>query len=440
MGDRNFGRGTSSTAPRGDLGLYLWTVVAAFGTYFCMYAFRKPYTAATFSSHELGGIGYKTILVTAQTLGYMLSKFIGIKVVSETEPHARAKGILVLIAAAEATLLLFGVIPAPYNFLALFVNGLSLGMIFGLVLGFLEGRRATEALTAGLCTSFILADGVMKSVGAYLLRWGVPEQWMPFVAGLMFLPLLGVGVWMLSRVPPPDHHDVAHRSERLPLNTTERRTFFARYAPGLVPLLIVFLLVTILRSVRADFAPELWQGLGYEMQPGIFARSEFVVALGVLLVNGLAVLIRDNRTAFFSALGVSVGGILLILVALCGLHARLISGFGFMALAGLGLYLPYVAVHTTVFERLIAMTRERGNIGFLMYVADSVGYLGYVALMLVHGLIAQADNLLPFFVSMCWCMASLSLVCLGLCWQRFAVHRPLNAVVPPTAPAAAVEV
>jgi Family of unknown function (DUF5690) len=36
-------------------------------------------------------------------------------------------------------------------------------MVFGLILGFLEGRRHTEALTAGLCASFILADGTSKS-------------------------------------------------------------------------------------------------------------------------------------------------------------------------------------------------------------------------------------------------------------------------------------
>lgn len=54
-----------------------------------------------------------------------------------------------------------------------------------------------------------------------------------------------------------------------------------------------------------------------------------------------------------------------------------------MVLIGAGLYLPYVAVHTTIFERLIALTRDRGNMGFLMYVVDSLGYLGYVAVLFV---------------------------------------------------------
>jgi hypothetical protein len=425
--------GMRSDAPRGDWVLYLWTVSAAFGTYFCMYAFRKPYTAATFSGTWLWGIDYKTILVTSQTIGYMLSKFIGIKIVSEMRPKWRARGILVLILLAEAALVLFGIVPAPYNLVALFLNGIPLGMVFGLVLGFLEGRRATEALTAGLCTSFILADGVTKSVGAFLLQQGITEKWMPAIAGFLFFPSVGLGVWMLSRVPPPTQVDVAQRSERQPLNQQERWTFLARYATGLVPLLVVYLLVTIIRSIRADFAPEIWQGLGYTGQPGIFARSELVVALGVLVVNGSSVLIRDNRTAFLTAIGVSIGGVLMIAAALGGLHTQHIGGFSFMALVGLGLYLPYVAVHTTIFERLIAMTRERGNIGFLMYVADAVGYLGYVAVMLGRGAFSHRDNVFSFFLVVSWSMVAVSIVCLIQCWYYFATRS--NQLAAATAPA-----
>ena len=46
-----------------------------------------------------------------------------------------------------------------------------------------------------------------------------------------------------------------------------------------------------------------------------------------------------------------------------------------MVLTGPGLHLPHVLVHTTLFERLMAVTRDGGNLGFLMYLADSAGYL-----------------------------------------------------------------
>src|SRR5262249_58328888 len=95
------------------------------------------------------------------------------------EPHRRATLLLGLIAVAEVALLLFGLTPAPFNLVWLFCNGVPLGLVFGLVLGFLEGRRHTEALAAGLCSSFIVADGVTKSAGAALPGRGGAGVWVP---------------------------------------------------------------------------------------------------------------------------------------------------------------------------------------------------------------------------------------------------------------------
>lgn len=406
----------------GGLGLSTWCVVAAFGTYFCMYGFRKPFTAAGYQDVVLWGIGYKTVLVTAQVLGYMLSKFMGIKVVAEARPDRRVALLLGLVAVAEAALLLFGLTPPPYNLVWLFCNGLPLGMVFGLVLGFLEGRRHTEALTAGLCASFILADGVTKSAGAALLQAGVSEFWMPFLSGLLFTPPLLFFSWMLSRIPRPSSLDVAARSERAPMSRAERWAFFRRYATGLTLLILMFLLITILRSVRADFSPEIWAGLREPVTPAIFAWSESAVAAVVLVLTGLTVLIRDNRRAFFSGLAVAVAGVALVGVALAAVQAGRISPFVFMVLHGIGLYLPYIAVHTTLFERLIAMTRNRGNLGYLMYLADSFGYLGYVGVLLARNWFGPAENFLTFFLTLSWGITGACLVLLVPCWRYFATH------------------
>ncbi|MFZ4574665.1 MAG: DUF5690 family protein, partial [Phycisphaerales bacterium] len=251
----------------------IWAVVAAFGTYFCMYGFRKPFTAAGFKGTEFLETDFKSVLVIAQVAGYTISKFVGIKVVSEMQPMRRAVGILVLIGIAEAALVLFGLLPRPWNLCALFLNGLPLGMVFGLVLSFLEGRRMTEALSAGLCASFILAGGVMKSVGLWLLNQGVPEDWMPAAAGGIFaLPLL-IGVAMLTRIPPPSHSDKQERAERSTMTRDERSSLFWKLAPGLSMLVVMFLMLTVLRGLRDDFAPELWKGLGVTAVPSDFTTS-----------------------------------------------------------------------------------------------------------------------------------------------------------------------
>ena len=399
-------------------------MVAAFGTYFCMYAFRKPFTVGAYAGPEVWGIGEKTLLVTAQVLGYTLSKFLGIRVIAETTANRRAAGILILIGIAELALVLFGFSPRPLRPLCLFLNGMSLGMVFGLVLGFLEGRRVTEALTAGLCASFILADGLTKSVGQWLLGLHVAERWMPAVAGLLFVPPLLGFVAMLRQIPPPDDVDIEHRSERTSMTAAERIAIVRRFGMGLFLIVTAYLLVTIARSIRADFAPEIWRGLGVTVVPSTFANSEILVALVVLVVNGLSVLIVDNRRAFFASIGVSLLGGLLMLVALAGISFSMISAFTFMVLMGSGLYLPYVAVHTTIFERLIAMTKERGNIGFLMYVADSIGYLGYAALMIAKSALPKGEGFLPFFKVTCGIIAVLTCASFVAAWFDFARRTP----------------
>jgi len=389
------------------LGTSVLSTVAAFGTYFCVYGLRKPFTAASYDGQLFFGLDYKTTLVTAQVLGYTLSKFLGIAVVGGMAPEKRVKTLFLLMAVALAALVLFGLTPAPWNVFWLFVNGLPLGMVFGLVLGFLEGRKTTEALAAGLCASFILADGVAKSLGAELLARGIAERWMPAVAGGAAAVPFCFFALLLTRIPAPSTEDRALRQERIPLTAPQRGQLFWAWAPGLVLLMGTYLLLTLLRSVRADFAPELWKALGYSRQPGLFAQSETLVMAGVVVASGLWVVVRDNRRAFFGALGCCLLGFAMVGLALLG-RGNGLGAFGFMVLIGLGLYLPYVAVHTTLFERLLAMAEQRGNVGYLLYLADSFGYLGYVGVMLGKSFWGRSGSYLSFFVTLAGLTAGLS--------------------------------
>jgi hypothetical protein len=251
---------------------------------------------------------------------------------------------------------------------------------------------------------------------------------MPAVAGLVFLPPLLASVGMLGRIPPPDDRDVAARSDRPPMSRDDRLAALRRHGLGLAAVVAAYFLVTIARSLRADFAPEIWRGLGVEVAPALYARSEVLVALIVLVANGLAILVADNRRAFFGAIGVAMFGAFLMLVALTAQQQGSIGGFPFMVLLGTGLYLPYVAVHTTIFERLLAMTRDRANLGFLMYVADSAGYLGYVLLMLSRGLMPSGSGFLRFFETTCWVIGVLTLVSLAMGGSYFARRSVIQAV------------
>lgn len=415
----------SPTQPRSYWAV--WATMAAFSTYFCMYAFRKPFTAAKFDDVTWLGLSFKSVLVTSQVLGYSISKFVGIKIISEMHPSQRARTLLLLIGLSEAALVLFGVAPHPWNAICMFFNGLPLGMVFGLVMGFLEGRRVTEALSAGLCASFILADGATKSVGAWLLQMGVSEYWMPAAAGALFTIPLILSVTVLSRTPPPTLSDREARSERVQMTREDRWFLMRRYGAGLLMLIVMYLLVTILRSIRADFAPEIWIGLGEPAAPRTFTTSEILVALGVVTINGSMVLVHDNRRAFVLSMLTCLIGFTLLGAALLG-RSFGVGAFPFMVMIGLGLYLPYVAVHATIFERLLAMTREKGNVGFLMYLADSTGYLGYVGCLLFKGAFNHQGEFLPFFTTACWITCVLSLLCVVASMRYFSGERMTESV------------
>ena len=375
-----------------------WSMIAAFGCYFCVYGFRKPFTAGTYEEQFFMGIHWKSILISSQIAGYMLSKWCGIFFVSSITWEKRAKAIIISIVIAELALLGFGLVPKPYNLIFLLLNGLPLGMIFGYIQGFLEGKKNTELFIAALGSSFILADGVSKSVGVSLLNWGVAENWMPFAAGLIYaLPFLFF-VWMLTQIPRPTAEEVADRAERQPMTQKDRIQLVMQLWPGIIAISLLYLFAALLRGIRSDFAPEIWHYLGYEGVPSIYSQTEIWVTVGILVINGSLVLIKRNYLAFFISLSaIATGYILLIIAGLWGVNSM--NSFWLIVLTGFGIYLPYLTITTSVFERLIAITRHKANIGFLMYIVDSVGYLGYNVLLIAAGFIFPNWNLPQLFFS-----------------------------------------
>lgn len=376
----------------------IWSMVAAFGCYFCVYGFRKPFTAGQYVDQYWLGIHWKSILISSQIAGYMLSKWCGIFFVSSITWEKRARAIIISIVIAEVALLGFGLIPRPWNLIFLVLNGLPLGMIFGYIQGYLEGKKNTELYIAALGSSFILADGVSKSVGIHVLNWGIAENWIPFVAGLLYVIPLLFFVWMLTRIPRPSAQEVADRSARAPMNQQDRLKLVKELWPGIMAISLLYLCASLLRGIRSDFAPEIWKYLGYISLPQTYSQTEIWVTLGILGINGSLVLLKNNFNAFFtSILAISCGFALLVFAGFYGIHHM--DPFWLIVLTGFGIYLPYLTITTSVFERMIAITRHKANIGFLMYIVDSIGYLGYNILLLSVGFILPNLNIPELFFS-----------------------------------------
>ena len=414
-----------------------YAILAAFTTYFCMYAFRKPFAAAKFEGQFFLGsaIELKTAIVISQIIGYTLSKYIGIKFCSEITPARRAWALLVLIGWSELALVAFGLAPNNLKAIAIFLNGLPLGMVWGLVVWYLEGRRTSELLLAGLSCSYIVSSGIVKDVARAMMAgtvaeyWShlpligkpigsalgkVSESWMPAITGLHFLPIFLLAVWALNQIPRPNQSDVAARGGRKPMDSSDRLAFLRQFFFGLVLLCISYCFLTAYRDFRDNYQVELFDGLGYPYNQNrtIISKTETIVMFGVIAAMALLNLIKDNRRGFIGTYLVMTGGIALLGISTLLLDAKVINGFWWMALAGLGSYLAYVPYGAVLFERLMASTRFTGTAVFAIYLADSIGYTGSVGVQLYRDLAQHNVSRLEFFKGFTYFMSVLGLVCL----------------------------
>lgn len=377
----------------------VYAALSAFCLYTCIYAFRKTFTAATFQDIYYLGYSYKSWLVVFQVLGYGSAKFFGIKYISELKAHARTSGILLMVSIAGVSWLLFALVPRPYNIIFLFMNGFPLGLVWGMVFGFLEGRRMTEVLGAALSVSFIFSAGLCRSVGSYLMRdWGVTENWMPFAACCVFLFPLLIFLWLLDKLPAPSPIDEQLRTKRQPMEKEHRKKFAQTFLPGIVLFVLAYMLLTAFRDFRENFAADVWKTLGYGNMPEIYLTTETPVSVFVLVIMGSVMLIKNNKTALMVNHGIIITGMILIGLATLLFEQQAISAPIWMILIGAGLYLGYVPFNSIFFDRLIAAFKHVGTVGFIMYVADAFGYLGSISVLLLKESGYTQLSWLQFFI------------------------------------------
>jgi hypothetical protein len=361
----------------------IYISLVAFMTYACMYGIRKPFTVAEFHGLTFWGMDYKAILIISQVIGYALSKFVGIKVISEMKRSSRALSIVFLTGIAESALILFSIVPAPYNIILIFVNGFPLGMIWGLVFSYLEGRKTTEILGTILSISFIVSSGFVKSVSKILMtNFHLTDFQMPWITGLVFyLPLI-VLVWSLDKTPDPTMEDELMRTRRIPMDREGRRKISGEFATGLILLILAYVMLTIYRDLRDNFAVDIWKSAGIVGNSMIFTWSELPIAMIVFIIMSSVMIIKDNRKAFLINNYIILSGFITIGLSTLALKTGIINPMVWVILLGLGTYMGYLPYNCLLFDRLISAFGSAANAGFFIYIADSFGYLGSVTALI----------------------------------------------------------
>lgn len=374
---------TSARLSRKQVLVALYAAAVAFLTYASVYAYRKPFTVATFEGISFGGVKYQTLLIISQGLGYMFSKFYGIRFISELKRLGRWKTSALLVGTAWLCLLGLGLVPAPWGMLCMFINGFMLGFMWGIVFSYVEGRKSTDFIGAAMAVSFIFAGGFTRSIALWIKEsWQVPEQWLAFVTGLIFLVPLIFFMYLLERIPAPDAEDIEERTERLPMTKEGRKQFLRTFGGGTIAIIIIYLFLTIMRDVRDNFMSNMWAELGYSQKPSIFTKTETITSLVILGMVSLLVGIRKNIRAFRLVHIMVFAGFLLAGISSALFLTGYMQGALWMQLVGLGLYMGYIPFNCIFFERLIASFKIAGNVGFLIYLVDAWGYLGSTTVML----------------------------------------------------------
>lgn len=374
----------------------LWAVGTALLSYSLVYALRKPFTAAEFEGLQVYGMDYKIAVSIIQLLGYVSAKLLGIKYISELRPEGRLKFIIGSAALSEISLIAFGVLPIPYNIVALYFNGLSLGCMWGVIFSFLEGRRTTDILASIMGVSMALSSGVAKSLGLYALnQLHVSEFWMPALIGAAAFPLLCFTGWMMTRFPRPTEADIASRSERVTLNGHQRWALFRRFMPLLILLFGANLLLTVQRDIKEDFIVCIIDV--QTISSWAFAQIDSIATFVLLAVFALLATTYNHLKVLCMLLILSTFGMgtLAFLGATEGNEH--IPTTIWLFLQSLCLDIAYLSFQTIFFERFIACFKIKGNVGFFIITIDFVGYLGTLGLLLFKEFCASHIDWASFY-------------------------------------------
>lgn len=363
-----------------DALLILWAGGAALLSYSLVYALRKPYTAASFEGLDFFGTDYKVAVTTIQILGYVIAKFFGIKLISELKKERRFKFFVCSAVAAEAALVGFGLLAPPFNVAAMFLNGLSLGCMWGVIFSFIEGRKVTDMLASLLGVSMVFSSGVAKSFGLFAMNeMHVGQFWMPAVIGAFALPLLVFMGYMLKRLPQPTEEDIALRNERVTLDGNGRKRLFRGYAPILTLLFVGNFMLLVLRDIKEDFLVNI---LDMSNQSSwLFAQVDTIVTLVILGIFAAFVFFRSNIRALMCLMGLVIAGCLVMTYVSLNYEALDWQPVVWLFVQSLCLYIAYLTFQTIFFDRFIACFRIRGNVGFFIAIIDFIGYMGTVTLL-----------------------------------------------------------
>lgn len=141
----------------------------------------------------------------------------------------------------------------------------------------------------------------------------------------------------------------------------------------------------------------MWAETGYQTNAGVFVNSSTVITIFVLIIIATFFSIKSNLKAFIFTHILVIIGLLISLGATLLFNQHFLSPLYWMIFSSAGLYLAYLPFNCLYFERMISTYSVKGNVGFVMYIADAFGYLGTVLVLLIKEFVSFQFSWVVFF-------------------------------------------
>eukprot|EP00951_Prasinocladus_malaysianus_P001080 scaffold7634_cov51-Prasinocladus_malaysianus.AAC.2 len=334
---------------------------------------RSTYWAGT-------AVPIETALGFFQLVGYAISKMLAVKIVPESIQHRVSVFLVLILACLELSMLLLAIIPLDYKILATFLAGLPAGLVWGFIVSYLEGRRTSDVMLVSLSISYIVSNSPIDAIGNALIGAGMQPIWVPAAIGALTAPIFLLCVWLLHQLPPPSNEDVAERLERTAMNHSQRLVFTQSWGLGLLAILGAQLMLVTYKEVRATAKLMIMTTpVNYGLDADSMAFLDLLVGLSVLIPISALVFVRSNAAATFASFCWMAAGSATLMVACIILSTYTdMNAKIYYALTGIGCMMGYVPFSSTLFERMLPYTGERGTITFPMALADAISYTAVV--------------------------------------------------------------
>ena len=349
-------------------------------------------------------ISLNTALAISQALGYFLGKLPAIKYMTSPLFFDNRFAVLSGLLAAgcllnTAPFLFFHAVPwMPV--LGVFLGSIPLTCVWGGLMTYLEGRKATEALVAMMTFSFILAGSASRGTAKLVLNVFLSDHplWMPLALGMIALPCCLFFVRLVHKFPGPSAADKAQRSERAAMTTSQKIAFIHTYWPGLLALALVYAIMTAFRQYRDFYALFLFeQSLHTSVLPSAFLFG--VDIPGALACSAFLLYmprISSNARAVCAMLFASIISLALLLGSTVLFAKKSMSGTVWQVCVGASFYVVYGLLGSPISERIVASSGTTATASYLIFVLDACGYVGTIATLVINAASKSNDILHDF--------------------------------------------